>query len=209
MDPLAKLQNLVGHNLDWPQAISLSKRETALGYYLKLHGTLNWRHCPRTGCPNSTRCHNISADIDAVAQHIDPNTPCRICGSHLRMAIVPPTFTKDYERMPGIALMWRLAAQELRRARKVIIVGVSLAPSDARLGWLLQYGLNDRPGLVNIDLVYLGEPGRDDEGYQPHTVLEDRLTDLVPFADVSFYPNGFEPYLIEKGIIDDTGLDAR
>jgi hypothetical protein len=49
---------------------------------------------------------------------------------------------------------WNLALRELRLATDVILVGVSLAPSDFELSWLLREGLGaERPGGVRLHLV--------------------------------------------------------
>ena len=107
-----------------------------------------------------------------------------------------------YDAVPGIALQWRLAAEQLLRARKVVIIGVSLAPSDARLSWLLQYGLNDARERVDVDLVYYNGGRRD-------IPIEQRAARLMPHAHIRRCRQGFEQYLRDEGILQDGTTPRR
>jgi hypothetical protein len=113
---------------------SLTDWEMAEGFYLKLHGSLDWIQCPNMECGNHS---NIYALIAQASPHIYPEgSPCRSCGSAMRVLIVPPVATKRLADTGRLALLWNLALQELMVARRIVVVGLSFAPSDFELRWL-------------------------------------------------------------------------
>ena len=80
--------------------------------------------------------------------------PCRFCGMALRTMIVPPVIGKRFEDVGKIAFLWNLALREMRAARNVVIIGVSLAPTDFDLRWLIREGIGFTGGHeVHVDIV--------------------------------------------------------
>ena len=108
--------------------------------YLKLHGSLDWAYCANDAC------HNYRRGVSMFDAMLDDGTDyysrrCGECGDYMPTAIVPPTFSKTYEKLPSLMVQWKLAVRELQRASRLVVVGLSFAPSDARLSWLMQYGM--------------------------------------------------------------------
>jgi len=156
------------------------------GWFLKLHGSLDWRYCPNPMCPDHlnrlyTR-RRVAVDM------------CAICGCDLLTAIVPPTFSKDYTHMPTLAVQWRLALRELDKAEQVIIVGLSGAPSDARLAWLFRHGLRGNPR--NIDVVC----HRDSDQESGVDTIQ-RFKEILPQHRIEGFSDGFESYLHQRGFL--------
>jgi len=123
-----------------------------LGFYLKLHGSIDWLYCLNTTCGN----HQLffpnwlgSSDV-----HNKPGDICSLCGSPLVNVIVPPTMHKSFEKFPKLGLLWSLAYRELNKANRIIIFGVSFAPSDHYLRWLFKKSIrerDDKPVIIDID----------------------------------------------------------
>ncbi len=125
--------------------------ETSPGLYLKLHGSIDWATCPNVACGN----HQHLADMRQAGweNHVRPGLPCRRCGAPLVLGIVTPSLVKEFDRIPKLALLWHLAHDKLARCQRLVVIGVSLAPSDFGLRWLLQHSLGSNPHLEVIEVV--------------------------------------------------------
>jgi hypothetical protein len=121
---------------------------------LKLHGSLNWLHCPN--------CHRLELGIAESGRrtvkalnmlwesghvlHLPESysrqgRTCEDCGARLRALLITPTAQKDY-RNPHIARIWYTADRALRRADRVAFVGYSLPPDDVEVAYLFKRGLS-------------------------------------------------------------------
>jgi hypothetical protein len=155
---LGRLYELLGHDIrgSWQvmtweaESPALWSRDTKIGFYLKLHGSINWLYCPNPNCGN----HQIffpNQDMDDKAGDL-----CTLCGVPIESVSVPPTMHKTFEKFPKLGFLWSLAYRELNIADKIVIFGVSFAPSDYYLRWLFKKAITDRdrknnPILINID----------------------------------------------------------
>lgn len=109
-------------------------------YVLPLHGSLGILCCSNRECPN---CGKIIIACKGTAQR--EGALCRSCGSKLHKLIVPPSLVKSYQHLvPKMGLIWALALDRLRCARKVVFWGVGVTPSDYELCRLMKEGLNCR-----------------------------------------------------------------
>jgi hypothetical protein len=123
-----------------------------LGFYLKLHGSIDWLYCSNTTCGNHQLFY--PNEIGRKSIHDKPGDPCCLCGSPLVNVIIPPTMIKTFEKFPKLGLLWSLAYRELNKADKIVIFGVSFAPSDYYLRWLFKKALSERvnkPLIIDID----------------------------------------------------------
>lgn len=143
---------LVPRQLGRAVAPSLLPEEREVGYYLKLHGSLDWLYCPTPGCVNH------SAFFPRWLGWLDPQNyagdACAHCGTSLEWVIFPPTMKKSFERFPKLGLIWRLAHDELKKAGKIVFFGVSMAESDYYLHWLVRSSLawcRPKPEVVVIN----------------------------------------------------------
>lgn len=113
---------------------------------LKLHGSLNWAVCSECGeivpwrlSKYLARYHWLTADLVAkVRLNVTSNLKSFDHGGHAvarTPLIVPPTWgkTSEHANLTGV---WHRAAQELRDAENIFVIGYSLPPSDAFFKYL-------------------------------------------------------------------------
>ncbi len=125
------------------------------GVYIKLHGSIDWATCPRPDCGN----HQHLADMRQAGweRHIEVGAPCRRCGSPLVLGIVTPSLLKEFDRLPKVALLWHIAHQKLLRCKAFYAIGVSLAPSDFGLRWLIRHSLTANRNPLEVVVVNQSE----------------------------------------------------
>lgn len=164
----------------WP---TLRPGTEGLGYYLKLHGSLNWIYCSSPICPNHNRFFPISNSNRAKGRSL--RGPCAMCGNPLETVIIPPVIGKSIRQFPKMGFIWNLAYRELIEADRIIVIGCSLPPSDYVLRWLL------RTSQVNRKRARLNNARVD---YVP---LELNIVN----RDSAVYPLTKEVFLSEKAIL--------
>jgi hypothetical protein len=141
---LSKVPALIGTVIRFMQPTpSLIDREREGGFYLKLHGSLDWLYCPTPGCYNNANMYSVEVSGRNAQEE---GAPCRYCGSALQMYIVPPVATKRLEDRGRMAFIWNLALREIVGAEQLTIIGLSLAPSDFEVRWLLRQAILLRDG---------------------------------------------------------------
>jgi hypothetical protein len=150
---LSKLRGLLGRGeLFWgEEPVTLLPSETATGFYLKLHGSLDWLYCPNEQCPNAARYYALTIEQGVGGQ--EAGQPCRRCGNLLRVFMVPPVSTKVLAHEGKLAFLWNLALRELAQAARIVVIGVSFAPTDYELRWLVRQGNAFRRTAAHLDVV--------------------------------------------------------
>jgi hypothetical protein len=151
---LDRMYNLLGRTELWHgERASLYHRHRQYGYYLKLHGSVDWLFCANPNCGHHELFYpNWMGSPDV---HDKPGDICGLCGQPLCMVIVPPTLFKTFEKYPKLGLIWGLAFKELKQADKIVFFGVTFAPSDYYLRWLIRKAIGEReskPVIFDIDL---------------------------------------------------------
>ncbi|MGE6397941.1 hypothetical protein [Chryseobacterium scophthalmum] len=128
--------------------------------YLKLHGSMNWLHCPScqrmyvkfgektmlTPPPSCDHCHKnlkLSEDDDAIK---------------LKSNLLLPTFIKDLSNIQ-IQLVWQNAGIELSEASKVVFIGYSLPQADFEIRQLLSRYI---PNHAEVEVVCYPKYGNGD-----------------------------------------------
>ncbi|MHA1228210.1 MAG: hypothetical protein ACTSPV_15810 [Candidatus Hodarchaeales archaeon] len=128
---------------------AILRQDWESGFYLKLHGSIDWYYCPYRNCRNHTTI--------TILEKSKRNSPhfCSSCGSLLETVIVPPTMNKVFDKYPKLGVMWSLARLELTSSTSVVFIGVSFAPSDYYLSWLIKSSFletnNREKSVVVID----------------------------------------------------------
>jgi len=131
---------------------SLLPNQVEAGFYLKLHGSLDWLYCVNQECPSHRQFFANWMDNKAV--HNNPGDPCEMCGSALVSVLVPPTMMKSFTQFPKLGLLWSLAHRELSTADRIVVFGLSFAASDYYLRWLFRSAITERasqPEIFNIN----------------------------------------------------------
>jgi hypothetical protein len=151
---LDRMYSLLGETqLIHGKRASLYHKHKRLGFYLKLHGSIDWIYCPNVNCTN----HQLFFPnwLGSNQVHNEPGDLCSLCGSPLLNVIVPPTMHKTFDKFPKLGFLWSLAYRELNQADIIVIFGVSFTPSDYYLQWLLKKAVIEReakPTIFDIDI---------------------------------------------------------
>jgi len=109
-----------------------SKWPTNTGYYLKMHGSIDWFYC------SNESCHRYGQVFPLL--DLTKNYYCSECHEPSSPLLIPPVLNKGYRQYPLIRKIWSLAVQELRSATEIIIWGYSLPPTDFHSLWLIRQG---------------------------------------------------------------------
>lgn len=155
---LGRLYDLLGYDIRGigrvitcdAESPTLYSTDRKTGFYLKLHGSINWLYCPNPTCGN----HQIFWINQPGNIRSEPGELCTLCGVPIESVIVPPTMYKTFEKFPKMGFLWSLAYRQLKWADKIVIFGVSFAPSDYYLRWLFKKAITDRarkPTIINVD----------------------------------------------------------
>ncbi|WP_318345680.1 SIR2 family protein [Flagellimonas baculiformis] len=160
---------------------------------LKLHGSMNWLHCPKCQRVFVKFYEKIAGDIVFHNQH------CRHCKNNytennnnslkLRSNLIMPTFLKDLNNFQ-IKLIWQNAGVELSEADKIVFIGYSLPQADFELRQLLSRMIKDH---VEIDVVLseYDKPVKDFEW----AFAEKRYESFFGNRKPKFYYSGVKEYL--------------
>lgn len=109
--------------------------------------------------------------------------PCRYCGASLKTFLVPPVATKRLKDTGRMAFLWNIALRQLINADRIVVIGISFAPSDFELRWLVRQAIELRtnpryelhvvnPKSADRQNVIAVFPGRDREVYEYESVLD-------------------------------------
>lgn len=106
------------------------------GYYLKLHGSIDWLYCPNEDCGSYSKVFPVKDIIgkkDIIAEY-----KCRECSSKMKHLIIPPVLNKNYSSFPFVKKLWNIALEELKSADELVIWGYRLPPTDFYNRWLFR-----------------------------------------------------------------------
>lgn len=120
------------------------------GYYLKLHGSIDWQYCPNSNCDANNKIL------------ISEENLCGRCFKRFNRLIIPPIINKQYKTYPFIEKLWALARIQLDAAQELVIWGYRLPPTDFYSNWLLSKTSikSKKVSIVNPDCILSGE-GKD------------------------------------------------
>lgn len=119
-------------------------REFSEDIIIKLHGSLDWLSCFNPNClyPSVTKEEVAS---QRLMQYLGTTVECKRCGMSLSRLVIPPSFCKSLDKFNSfIFRIWSLAKEILNKADKIVIIGVSFAPSDYYLRWLFKSAIAPR-----------------------------------------------------------------
>jgi hypothetical protein len=175
---------------------------------MKLHGSLNWTQCsqchaiqtwpiseflrerPFQRTRVNAQGHFLHEELrlellDAIARRT-----CAACGGAPmpQPMVVPPTWSKTqyYERLTPV---WRRAAQHLREAENIVLVGYSLTATDESFRYLFALGT---VGPTWIRRFWVFDWSGTPEDYRRR--LEDRYRDLLGIATAKRFRIMFESF---------------
>ena len=135
-----------------PPSIRARHAMTPWSRLVKLHGSCDWYSCSRPDCPYSLEIY-----FTPIGEKPKPEGNwCNLCSADMRPVIVPPTATKNFTGFPRLQLQWRTAFAGLREADRLVVIGLSLAPTDYSLAWLIWRSLLENQKLREI---HVADPG--------------------------------------------------
>ena len=112
------------------------------GYYLKVHGSIDWYFCSNESCRFFRKVFPV-LDLDKIYY-------CSECHEPLERLLIPPVLNKGYHRYPLIRRIWNLASREVSSAEELIIWGYSMPPTDYYSAWLLRQCRKNPPKKLII-----------------------------------------------------------
>lgn len=150
---------------------------------LKIHGSMNWLQCPN--------CQQLFVGFDDKLNisNFSAPQPCRHCQkqgntSHLRSALVMPTFLKDLTNFQ-IKLIWQNAGVEIMEARRLVFIGYSLPHADFEFRQLLSRMVHKD---AKIEVVLWGDSDR-------YSEERERYERFFSKHDTSFEPKGVQEFV--------------
>jgi hypothetical protein len=169
--------------------VTLTPAEREWGFYLKLHGSLDWLRCSNPQCPNRNIIRPLRFLGSGHGQ--EAGEPCRACGSTVEVFIIPPVATKRIEDRGRLAFIWNLALRELRDASHWIIFGLSFAPTDFNLKWLVKQAL-EMSDQENNRVLSIVNPSDNDQSAIASLVKRDNV-EVRPFEGIEAFLSDTEP----------------
>ena len=155
------------------------KWESEEGFYLKLHGSVDWVYYPNEYCRGFGKVFPV---FDVTKSHY-----CSDCHEEMMTLLIPPVFNKQYRKYPLIRRIWNTAAQETHVANELIIWGYSLPATDFYSEWLLREARKSKY-LKKLILI------------NPSNVKKDKLRNYVSHASVARFYNLFRDIIPKESI---------
>jgi hypothetical protein len=149
----------------------------------KLHGSLNWFHCPT--CNNLRLTRQRKAAYDLI---FNPrNATCPKSKTIYSPAIVPPTFYKNLSKV-FLSDVWYRAETALLETQHIIFCGYSLPDADIHVKYLIKRIQKNRsPGLPLRFTVVNNHRDKTEENRQEEkSRLVRFLGDGIHYSDLSF-----------------------
>lgn len=129
---LDKMAELLNPTIRATAPAGLHKWEFENGWYLKLHGSINWYYCSNPDCVG----RQFITVLETHRRDIPPF--CNSCGSAIEMVIVPPTMNKAFGKYPRLGAIWSIVQRELASSTCIVFIGVGFRLSDYYLSWLIK-----------------------------------------------------------------------
>ena len=117
-------------DLSWDRTSAPYKKYHSKGYYLKLHGSIDWLYCPNENCGLYSKVFPVKNIVDEYK--------CNECSSKMKRLIIPPILNKNYSSFPFVKKLWNIALEEFQSADKLVIWGYRLPPTDFYNKWLFR-----------------------------------------------------------------------
>jgi hypothetical protein len=187
---------------DEPPYTTLNKAWFRRGMFLKMHGSLNWKQCTSSKCPESSKFDSSEETQECLDRAIGIHRTeelCHRCGSETIALLIPPLLRKPVADNWIFRSTWNLARYRLSIADAVVIVGYSAPASDFYSKWLLQSTV----GIRRDCHVYVVNPANSKD----HPDYEDfgrRMSAVFPCA----YDGEFLRYEQLAHVIDKARRDS-
>lgn len=172
------------------------------GVLLKLHGSLNWMHCPKCGQlelfvtegMRTAKALHVLYRRTEEDQFLTAARRCRTrgCSGVYEPLLLAPSFRKNYGNV-HLDSVWTQAGEALRRADRAVIIGYSLPTDDVEVGLLLKTCL-DHLDPSQITVVEYTDPGRPETRLIEENPVGRRFRSLLG-RGIDWQPHGLEGWL--------------
>lgn len=181
-------------SIEKPYAINTFNGD--IGYYIKLHGSIDWKVCINESCRAYGRIFPL-LDYQNLSN-------CAECHEHVDDLLIPPVLNKQYRKYPSIRKLWATALHEIAFADKLVIWGYSLPPTDFYTNWLLRHTDQLKEVIIiNPECI----KGKNDKKWNREFVKKFKNIFSVHGDDVKIkYYEFFMDYYTKKSINDKYGL---
>jgi hypothetical protein len=138
---------------NWPPGPAMLAADPADTFrLLKLHGSLNWYWAPRDASGVSIARRDLPGVFGAPEPYTEEKRR-RVLPGRVPFVVPPAAVKSPYYRNPIIREIWQQAADSLRQADRVFVVGYSLPPTDLTFAGMLADSLREsRATLMVVDL---------------------------------------------------------
>lgn len=122
-------------DLSWDRTSAPYEKYHSKGYYLKLHGSIDWLYCPNEDCGLYSKVFPVK---NISGEYLIADYKCHECSSRMKHLIIPPVLNKNYSSFPFVKKLWNIALEELQSADELVIWGYRLPPTDFYNKWLFR-----------------------------------------------------------------------
>ena len=169
---------------------------------LKVHGSLNWLHCPVCDSLSLFPHHRLATELRDGPWLFY----CKECNELQFPVLIPPTFFKAMSNF-FLQQIWKRAEEELKRAERIVFCGYSFPDADLHVKYLLKRAEVNRVGIAPRVFIVNEHNGKNDEARRTE---KERYSRFFRHKDeVIWMTAGFEDFAIHPEIIDDQGRWER
>jgi hypothetical protein len=122
-------------DLSWDRTSAPYEQYNSKGYYLKLHGSIDWLYCPNEDCGLYSKVFPVK---NVSGEYLIADYKCHECSSRMKHLIILPILNKNYSSFPFVKKLWNIALEELQSADELVIWGYRLPPTDFYNRWLFR-----------------------------------------------------------------------
>lgn len=127
------------------------------GYFLKMHGSINWAICENNQCHR----HNIPFIFNPKKEIYLSLWNCNYCGGKLEMLLMPPHVHKNFRANRIFNLQAKIAYEKIYTARDLIIIGYSFPEFDFEVNSLFRKAKlahDDEGSELFLKTIHLVDP---------------------------------------------------
>ena len=161
-------------DFSWDRTGAPYEKYHSKGYYLKLHGSIDWLYCPNEDCGSYSKVFPVKNIIGK--EYFITEYKCHECSSRMKYLIILPILNKNYSSFPFVKKLWNIAVEEIQSADELVIWGYRLPPTDFYNRWLFRQK-SDR--LKKVSII---NPECFDR--IENNMLQENSTFLKPFLDI-------------------------
>jgi NAD-dependent SIR2 family protein deacetylase len=192
----SKAENLIDYGVTFSTDngyLDLRQNENRIKLY-KLHGSLNWLHCPT--CNTLVLTPGEKAVNQLFGRH-SYLLRCSDCDTVYSPIIVPPTFFKDMSKV-FLSTVWNKAETDLLKADHLIFCGYSFPDADMHIKYLIKRIQKNRQNPKKLKISVINNHANKTESEKNNE--KDRyirfLGKNVDYTDYSFEEFAENPKLV-------------